>query len=88
MSVLAVEYEPEPHPHDIPRLGESAEFRSLLLRLVELSGWTVEERPAFGGGVLVIAHRPGLPVIARRGETAADVAVPIFTEAMSQRAAL
>lgn len=76
----------EPHPHDIPRLGETVEFRGLLLRLVELSGWEVDVRPAIGGWSIVYARRPGR-VIQRAGETVSDVAVPIFTEAMRAREA-
>jgi hypothetical protein len=79
----ALELEDQPHPHDIPRLGETVEYGSLLLRLVELSGWQVDVRPAIGG-VIVYARRPGR-VIQRAGETVADVALPMFEEAMRAR---
>lgn len=89
MHAAAQAPEPEPelgaHPHDIPRLGETAEFGSLLLRLLELGGWSVHQLPAFAGdGIIVIAHRRGR-VVEMRGETIADVAVPIYEEAMRKR---
>ncbi len=83
MHALASELEPEDHPHDIPRLGDTTEFRSLLYRLVELAGWHVDTFPALGGGVLVFACKRG-QVIARHGATESDVAVPIFKEAMGR----
>jgi len=69
---------------EIPRLGSTFEFGSLLLRLVELDGWTVIRRPRVGGGVLVEAARGDLRVT-RDGELLADVALPVFMEAMQLR---
>ena len=75
--------EPQPHPHDLERLGETAEFRSLLLRLLALAGWQVDVRPMLGGGVIVIASRRGR-VIERAGAAVEDLAIPIFVEAMQR----
>lgn len=89
MHAAAQAPEPEPeygeHPHDIPRLGETPEFGSLLLRLLKLGGWEVDELPAFAGdGVIVIARRRGR-VVQLAGATLADVAVPIYKLAMRQQ---
>jgi hypothetical protein len=67
------------------RIGETHEWGSALLRLCELRGWTIEQRPALGGGVIVIACRAGR-VVQHAGETVADAAAPIFLEAMQQGA--
>ncbi len=69
---------------EIPKLGSTVEFGALLLRLVELDGWTVIRRPRVGGGVLVEACHGDLRV-ARDGDQLADVALPVFMEAMRLR---
>lgn len=73
---------PEPL-HGLERLGDTHDWGAALLRLCELRGWTIDERPRLGGGVIVIACRDGC-VIERAGATTADVAAPIFEEAMRQ----
>lgn len=73
--------EPEPEPWEIRRLGETVEYGSLLLRLLELHGWTVLRLPAIGG-VIVIASRRG-QVVERHGASVADVACDVFTRCSS-----
>lgn len=63
------------------RLGETVEFRSLLLDLLRLNGWVVDSRPAFAGaGVLIIASRNGIEV-RRYGRSETEIAVEVFSEA-------
>ena len=76
--MLAFE-QPEPEPPPMQRLGATVEFRCLLLRLLELHGWTIDTRPAIGG-VIVIARRHG-HVVQRYGATEADVATDLFQAA-------
>ena len=47
---------------ELEHLGESAGFGSVLIALLEAAGWTVYERPAFGGGVLLTAVGHGTSV--------------------------
>lgn len=68
--------------HDWPRLGDTLEFGSLLLRILELHGWDVDVRPAIGG-VIVIACLPGAGTVSQYGETVADVSTEIFKAASS-----
>lgn len=51
-------------PGEMERLGETDVFGDLLLRLVRLAGWEVDERPLLGGGVLLIATGFGTAVAA------------------------
>jgi hypothetical protein len=71
------------------RLGETDEFGSLLLRLLELDGWEVATGlPAFAGaGVLVIA-RKGPFEVKRTAPRLADIATDVFVEARSLRGRL
>jgi hypothetical protein len=69
----------------IERLGETTEFRSLLLKLLRLQGWTVDERPAFGGGWLVIASKNGVEVC-RKGDSLAEISTEVFKEATRAQA--
>jgi hypothetical protein len=71
--------QPDPEPSPMQRLGETFEFRCLLFRLLELNGWTIDERPAVGG-VIFIARRDG-HVVQCYGATAADVATDLFQAA-------
>lgn len=68
--------------HDWPRLGDTFEFGTLLFRLLELHGWSVDIRPAIGG-VIVIACLPGAGTVTRYGATVGDVATEIFKAASS-----
>jgi hypothetical protein len=70
----------------LQRLGETTEFRSLLLDMLVLDGWEVGNVPAFGGGVLVIArHDQHAVEVRRQGASVADVACDVFQEAMALR---
>lgn len=71
---------PEPEPWEIPRLGETTEFGSLLIRVLTLQGWRLDERPALGGGNIYFLARGGR-VVTRQGDQLADVAVELFTAA-------
>ncbi len=52
-----------------------------LLELLSLSGWQVAVTAGFAGGILVIAHRHGHE-IREQGDTVADVAHVVYTQAM------
>lgn len=72
----------------LERLGDTVEFNSLLLRLLELSGWEIVKAPGFAGeGVLVIA-RNGPFEVRRQGARVADLVCDVFTEAMQLKGAL
>jgi hypothetical protein len=67
------------------RLGETAEFGGLLLRLLQLNGWEIvgpdDGVTAFAGeGVLVIARR-GEHEVRRTGPSVAAIAPVLFVEA-------
>lgn len=70
----------------LQRLGESAEYGELLIRLLELAGWKVHRRRAFAGdGVLLIAtHRDGWDVTSSGPSLAAAVS-PLFQQAIAIR---
>jgi hypothetical protein len=80
--------EPPVPLYGLERLGETAEFGSLLLRLLELNGWHVAQLRGFAGdGVLVIA-RKGPFEVARTGARLADIATDVFREAMHLKGAV
>lgn len=70
-----------PELRGLERIGSSLEFGSLLLRLVELDGWTVMRRPRVGGGEIIECAR-GDQRVCRDADMLADVAVDVFREAM------
>jgi hypothetical protein len=70
---------------EIPRLGDTTEWGSLMLRMLELQGWQVTVRPLFGdSGVLVLAERDRV-VVYRQGNTVADVACDLFQDATNRQ---
>ena len=69
------------------RLGESSAYGYELLRLLSFAGWAVCIRPAFAGGVLVIAIRNGHEVC-RSGASVAEIAGDVFREATRVQALL
>jgi hypothetical protein len=54
----------------------------LLMRLLELNGWNVYQRRAFGGGLLLIAERAEAPFLRAeaRGDSLAEAACELFIE--------
>lgn len=67
---------------ELERLGETEEWKSQLVRLIELAGWKVTERTLFGGGVLLIAIGFGTSVAAA-GEVYAEAAGVLFERVMA-----
>jgi hypothetical protein len=64
----------------LQRLGDCAGFGEALIEVLELNGWTVHRRPAFGGGVLLLATHPdGWDV--RAGGSMAGAAAELFQRA-------
>ena len=64
----------------LERLGATREFGHVLLGLLKANGWTVANRPAIGGGRLVIASRQGYEIV-DHGDTLAEVACRVFEAA-------
>lgn len=69
------------------RLGETAEFGSLLIRLVGFDGWRLfEQADLFGDETMYwLARAPDEIVGPRIGQSLADVATDLCLEAMERR---
>jgi len=65
----------------LQRLGDCAGFGEALIEVLELNGWTVHRRPAFGGGVLLIATHPSGWDVRAGGGSVAGAAAELFQKA-------
>lgn len=62
----------------LDRLGASDPFGDVFLDLLELQGWEVSRRPAFGArGILIHCDRDGRSFMVR-GEDLAEAAIAAF----------
>ena len=66
------------------RLGETVAFGDALIGLLNAAGWTIEERPMLGGGVMLIAIGHGTSVAASADDRAAAVGA-LFERVMALR---
>lgn len=67
------------------RLGDTIEWGQMLIRLLELKGWTVHQRRAFAGdGVILIATNPAGYDVQAAGATIAEASFPLFMECVSR----
>ena len=67
---------------ELERFGDTPEWGSQLVRLVELAGWTVTERTLLDDGVLLIASGYGTSVSAA-GDVYAEAAGALFERVMA-----
>lgn len=67
------------------RLGDSPALGEQLIRILEVANWAVHRRPAFAGGVLLIATHPDGWDVRAAGATVAGAASRLFEQCVAIR---